>query len=770
MNLIRKIPQKKTQGSSNDFLLSLMPYWPLFLVLIVVALCGGWLYMQWATPQYESHARILIKDEKKGVQDAKALEAFDMLSPKTSVENELEVIQSKTLINNVVYRLNLYAPVFEEGRIRDYAAYLTSPVSVVADSVTGYKPVKKVPFSYKQSSVVINRVSYPLNAWVHTPYGILKFVKNPRLAEQPKSGVFYFSLLKPKNIVNNLAGKIKVDAASKLSSIIDLSVTDEVPQRGEDILNGLIYAYNISLIEQNDHLSANTLRFINDRLKSVQGDLLATEQKQQNYRADKGAIDIGTQGKLYLENVSNNDQKVSEINMQLSVLREIENYVRSKDMSKGIVPSTIGINDPGLTGMVKNIYDLQLDMESLKKTAGENNPMVLADKDKIEKIRPQILENLDNQRQSLLASKNNLSATNVNYSSTLQALPETERTLVDINREQNIKNGLYTFLLQKKEETALSFVSNMPGSQIIDRAESSDSPVSPRRNVVYLISIFAAFITGFATVSAKESFGGKIMFRKDIEDLTELPVIGEITNSKSKDPIVIGNRQRTLIAEQFRRLRTTLYYLGVGVEKKRILVTSAISGEGKSFISVNLAMSLALTGKKVALVDFDLNKPSLTKKLNMPEGKGVSEFLNGEATAHEIIRSTELDANLFFISSGVLPDNPSELMTNGMASELLNHLDQYFDYVIIDIAPVGPVSDAYIVSPLCDATLYVVRHAYTPKTFIERIDENNRLNRLTNAAIVFNGVSQRGFGNRSYGYGYAYVYDSDNYQKQLSAG
>ncbi|MCJ8211023.1 polysaccharide biosynthesis tyrosine autokinase [Mucilaginibacter sp. RS28] len=774
MNLLRKVSREKEPGSSNDFLLSLIPYWPLFLVLIALSIAGGWLYLQMATPQYESHARILIKDEKKGVEEAKALEAFDMLSPKKSVDNELEVLKSKTLMNKVVAHLDLFAPIYEEGKFKDKLAYVSAPVRIVADSALGFRPTPdKVKINFASTGVTFNGKSYPLNQWVKTPYGNLKFIPNPRYAAYTGSNQgkkFYFYLVPQRKVVDNLASKLKVDAASKLSTIIDLSINDEVPERGEDILNNLIDAYNLSLVEQNNKLAANTIHFINDRLSTVQSELQAVEKKQEAFRANSGAIDLSAQGKLYLESVSTNDQKVGEMNMQLSVLNQIESYVKSRDMSKGLVPSTVGVNDPGLTQMIKTLYELQLEMESLKKTAGENNPLVLADKDKIEKIRPQILENILNQKRSLVASRGNLAATTGSYSSSLKTLPQTERALVDISREQSIKNGIYTFLLQKKEETALSFVSNNPGSQIIDRAESSEKPVSPKRNVVYLICVFLAGIIGLSVVISKESFGGKIMFQKDIEELTELPVIGEISKDRSKQQVVIGNRQRTLIAEQFRRLRTTLNYLGVGGQKKRILITSAISGEGKSFVSTNLAVSLALTGKKVVLLDFDLNKPTLSKKLNILEDKGISEYLNGEVTADEIIRKTGINDNLYFISSGALPDSPSELMLNGMAAELLNYLDQLFDYIIIDIAPVGPVSDAYIISPLSDATLYVVRHNYTPKTFVERIDENNRLNKLTNAAIVFNGVSQRGIGGKGYGYGYGYVYEDSNYHKRLSAG
>jgi len=768
MELIRKLSNKdKEQNSIN--LMKLLPYWPLFIALIITSLGGAWVYLKMATPKYESHARILIQDEKKGSEQSQELEALDIISPKKSSDNEIEVIKSNTIIKDAVYRLNLYTPTFEEGDFRDKSAYVSSPITVIPDSTHRLSIVKKVHFKYFNNNVFINNTGYALNTWVSTPYGTYKFIKNRNYIDDEADLPFYFSVIQPKKAIAEIADAIKVESANKLSSIIDLTITDEVSQRGEDILNAVIDSYNQSLVNEKNRLAANTIKFLDGRLATVEQQLQNIESKQQQFKSGKGAIDISTQGKLYLENVSVNDQKASQINMQLSVLNQIDGYVRSKDMSKGIVPSTAGIEDPGLNQMVKNVYDLQLEVESLKKTTGENNPLVVADNDKIEKIRPQILENIENQRQALMATKKDLTTTNGAYDSSLNDMPETEKTLVDINREQTIESGIYTFLLQKKEETALSFVSSDPGSKIVDRADSSDAPVSPNKKLIYIAAVLFAFILSISIILTKESLTSTVMFQKDIEELTKVPVIGELTEVKSKNPIVIGNKERTLIAEQFRRLRTTLNHLDIGQDKKKIMITSGISGEGKSFIATNLAISLALTGKKVVLLDFDLNKPTLHHKLNIHGKKGITEYLKGEVGLAEIIVHTPLNENLYFISAGKIPDSPTELIMNGMAPELFNDLDKQFDHIIIDVAPVGPVSDAYILSPYCDLTLYVVRHNFTPKTFLERLDINNKLNKLTNPAIVFNGVSQRGYG-QSYGYGYGYVYGDNKYNKKLSVG
>jgi tyrosine-protein kinase Etk/Wzc len=769
MKLIRKPMSEDEPISIGPFLFKLVLYWPLFFALSLLAVAAAWFYLQVTPPLYETTATMLLRDNKNQPQDTKSFEALDVISPKRSVDNEAEAIQSRDLIADVVQNLNLYAPVYEENKLNSVLIYKRSPIIVTTNDITTLKKTIKVYFSVSDSSVFLNNEKYTLNKLYRTRYGNLKFIHNPYYNDTAANHKpLYFSIIPPKKVVESISAHLTVTITNKQSNIIDLELKDQDPGRGEDILNTLIKFYNLSIEKEKDQLAANTEKFINDRITGIENDLLEIEHQQQTYRSNKGAIDISTQGKLYLENVSTNDQKTGEINVQLSVLKQIESYVKSKNLSAGIVPSTVGINDPGLTQMVKNIYELQLEVEGLKKTTGENNPLVVSYNDQIEKIRPQILENLENQRQSLLASKSNLSNTNQHYSSQLQAMPETEKKLIDINRGLNLKSDLYNYLLQKKEEAALSFISTEANSKIIESPQSSEFPVSPKGKFIYLGSLLIAFVLAISFVSVKESLRRKIMYYKEIESLTTLPIISEITAGKLDNPIVIKNNERTLIAEQFRRLRTTLSYLGIGGEKKRVLVTSAISGEGKSFIALNLAVSLSLTNKKVVLVDFDLSNPSLHTKLKRKKENGVTEFLKNEVSIDAIINQTDVNENLFFISAGNLPDNPTELITNGRPQELLNYLNKRFDFIIIDVPPVGPVSDAYILSPLCDATLYVIRHAYTPKIFVERIDKNNILNKLNNAAIIFNNVSSRSFSNYGYGYGYGYVYENQNDKKRLT--
>lgn len=754
----RRIENTQETNIGRQMLNTYLPYWPLFLALLVVAFVGARIYLNYVTPVYEATARILIKDEKKGTDGAKATETFDVLSSKKIIENEIEVIRSKELIAQVVKKLKLYAPVYEEHSLRDASAYITSPVNVEARDMNAISEAKKVHFTFDNSkqTVAIANQTYPVNKWVETSYGTLRFNLNKNYTPSDNA-TFFFSLVNPKSAIAAVDGKLAAAATNKNSSIIKLSFRDEVPQRGEQVLNELLFAYNNAMADDKNTLAVNTLSFLDKRLEKVESELDTVEKKIQKYKAGRGAIDIGTEGRLFLENVSSNDQKMSEIGMQLAVLDQVETYVRAKDMGSSIVPSTLGVSDPVLSQLVNKLYQSELEYESLRKTTAENNPVLVSITDQIQKMKPGIMENIQNQRRSLMASRSNLSATNSTYNSMLQSIPEKERMLIDINREQGIKSELYTFLLQKREEAALSHASATSDTRIIDKADTADTPVSPNKKVIYLSALLIALFSGIGFVYARENFSNKIMFRQQIESLTASPILAEIPYEKSSELIVTNESKRTFTAEQFRRLRITLNQIGVSNLRKRMLVTSSISGEGKSFVAANLAMTLALTGKKVVLLDFDLNNPSLSR-LNVQADAGITEYLQGTAAVEDIIVQTNLHENLSMIMPGKLPSNPTELIMNGKTAELLDYLDAMFDYIVIDTAPVVPVTDAYLLTKYCDVTLYVIRHGYTPSTFIERIDANNKIHPLNNVVLVFNGVTARGFGNKNYGYGYGYGY------------
>lgn len=763
----KNIPSKRTERKENlsqQLVTKFLPYWPLFLLLAVLAAGAAFLYIRYyTTPVYEASAVLIIKDEKKGNEDSKLTESLDMISSKKIVENEIEVIQSRTLMERVVKKYLLYTPVFEKGKVKVLSAYTFSPIEIEVKNPDSLQQFGRIDFTFDQANKTVtlnHKYNCKLNEFLNTPYGILKFVENKNYpGDYNHAGKqLYFSIVRPKDIAMGLLGGLNVAASSKLSTVVNLKFRDEVPQRAEDILNGLIQAYEESAILDKNSLARNTLSFVEDRLNIVASDLAAIEQKVQQYKSGQSAVDISSQGQMYLQNVSTNDQKMSEVNMQLSVLNQVEKFVSSRDNSASIVPSTLGVSDPMLSNLIDKLYGSELEYEKLKTTVGENNPKLISLNDQITKIRPSIMENIQSQRQSLNAIRDNINVTNSRYNSILSSVPQKERQLLDISREQNIKSNIYSFLLQKKEESALSYASAVSNSRVVDTAQAGAFPVSPNKKLIYAIAVLAAMGLCFVFITIKESITGKVLYRHEIESLTAIPVIAEISYEKSKKPIVVEPGKRSFIVEEFRKLRTSLSFLGINNAQKKILVTSSISGEGKSFVASNLAVSIAGAGKKVVLVDLDLNVPTLSKIFNVDQEFGMTDFLKGNKYPEEIIKPVEGHENLYFISSGDLTENPSELLLNGKVNEMIDYLDNSFDMVIVDISPIVLITDAYVLSELCDATLYVMRHGYTPKMLVKRIDENCEINPIHNPAIVFNGVKTRGMFKSNYGYGYNYVY------------
>jgi capsular exopolysaccharide synthesis family protein len=760
----QRVREEKEDNMMHQFVSKYLPYWPLFVLAALLAFLTAYIYLRYTTPVYQANATIIIKDDKKGNEESKLVESLDQISSKKIVENEIEIIQSRKLMENVVRNLGLYAPIYLKGDVHDVLAYTQSPISIVSPFPDSLPFADKISLSFTNNNLQVildNKFKYPINEIVSTPFGKLKFISNKNYTSAPVAGKqLYFSLSTPKAVAQGYLGGLKAEAANKLSSIVDLSYRDLDPKRAENILNELINAYQQSANDEKNSLAENTLSFVNERLAIVSHDLDSIEKQVQQYKSGNRAVDIGTQGQLFLQNVSANDQKLGEVSTQIAVLDNVENFVKSNaDSKSGIVPSTLGISDPMLSQLIDKLYTTELQYDQLKKTVGENNPALVALKDQINKIKPGILSNIKSQRQSLNTTRQNIAATNGSYNSLLQNVPQKERQLLDISREQQIKTNLYAFLLQKREESQIAAASEVSNSRVVDYAQAGSYPVSPKRNLIYFATV--VFFLGLcgAFIYIKEFLTGKILYRSEIESLTSIPIIGEIAFNKSQEHIVIEKGRRSLIAEEFRKLRISLSFLGIDSFHKKILVTSSISGEGKSFVSANLAISLSLTGKKVVLVDMDLNNPSTDKILKITREDGVTEFLEGEKDPEQIIKHVKAHENMFFISAGaVLPENPSELLSNGKVAELINYLENIFDVVIIDTSPMVLVTDGYLLTGLCDATLYVIRHKYTPKMLIKRLDENSHINPINNPAIIFNGVKMRGFFNNNYGYGYDYVY------------
>ena len=747
----------------SKLLAKYIPYWPMFLVFAILSFGAAFAYVKITPKKYQSTASLIIKDEKKGNDDSRIMESLNLMGSKKIIENEIEVLKSRPVIETVVKNFRLYAPVYlEEGFIDQYL-YEDAPLTIESfdpqklKSSEGKLYVSMNPQDKK--TVFINgKKAGDHGSWLTTNYGVLRF----NIAEPEKlmdsSKKYYFQLIaipsKTKNILDNL----KVSSANKLSSVIELKYNDFSPKLAQDVLDHVISSYNAAAINEKNILAKSTLAFIEERLNVVGSQLNAIEQQIQQYKAKSGAFDISTQGQLFLQNVSSNDQKLSEINVQLSLMNDLQGQLESNTNVSGNHTVLLGNVDPILTQMIGSLNAAELEREKLKKTVAENNPMLISISDQIAKIKENINNNIKDQRRNLEATKNNLYATNTNYNNLLHDIPVKERALLEISREQNIKSGIYSFLLQKREESELSFVSNIAESRIINHAQALNNPVSPNLMIVFGMALCAVFGIPVTLIGVKETLSSTILYRGEIESMVNVPIIGEVEYHKKSKPFAIETGKRSLAAEEFRRLRYALKDILKTVGNNNLLITSSISGEGKSYIATNLAISFSLTGKKVLLVDLDLHNSSLGAIFASTEKKGVTDVLLGNTAVDELVRPVSGYDNLYFLPSGTPHDEPSGLLENQHTVDMFKYLEGKFDLIIIDSPPVALLTDAHFLTNLCAATIYAVRHGFTPKSLLKRFETNNTIHPLVNPMIVFNGVKARGFAGTDNGYGYGYKY------------
>jgi len=758
---------ERDQEQSNAFqrmVYKYLPFWYIFLILFVVAAGLAFAYLKLATPVYESHASILIKDEKRGQEDSKMEEVLNLFSQKNIVENEVEIIRSNAVLQETVARLGLYAPIWEEygwqGRLKT-SGYHSSPVVIELRDSINWKNTEKIEIGFTPDGHVrMMGNTYRVNRWFMSPWGEMRFSTNPEFwnGYRKEDSKFFFRLVRTEKAASMLASRLVVSPTSKQASVVVLKLRDEVPERGEAILAELVDVYNLTTIRKKNETAYNTLRFIEDRLSKVTKELDSVEQSIQRYRDYSGIVDISEQSSQYLRSVEQNDMELNKMKVQMAVIDEVDNYLNTNS-GKPIAPSTFNIQDPTLSQMLDRLYTKELELEKLSSTTAENNPIILSLRGEVDRIRDNINENISNQRKSLQASQSHLSRVSGQYNSMLSTIPKKEKELVEVSRQRNIKSDIYSFLLQKKEEANYALKSSVADSHLVELPASGSQPVSPKKPFIAVLAFIAPLALGIGVVGARDFLSSKVLYRDDIHALTNVPVIGEVILDRDERDILAKAGGRSFVQEQFRQIRTSFRNLSMNKGTyRRVMVSSSIEGEGKSFVAANFAISLARTGKKVVLVGCDLYQPVLQEIFDVDAGKGVTDYLLGEAEPREILMPTSI-GNLSLVSSGNLVKTPSELITNGRIEILLNYLDALFDLIIIDSPPVRPVSDAYELAQYCNFVLFVVRHDFTPKVNLQILDEEMENHNISDMAIVFNGVKKRGFGKYSYGYGYGYGYD-----------
>ncbi len=752
------------QTNIRAILLRYVRNWPWFLVSVAVALGGAYVYLLYQQPIYRTQASLLIKDEKKGAADAgELMKQLDIFGQQKLVDNEIEILKSYTLMNKIVGDLNLDVKFFEPTTFGKREVYGDVPIKFIIEQPKPELYKEKLTISFPENNIVrINDHNYPVNQSVETPYGRLRFFASRPIIKGEQQ---FIAQVSPRaQTVESYLKNLKTETTSKQSTVILLTLEDAVPAKGEAILNRLIDEYNSAAVEDKNKTAANTLKFLEERLGLVSGELQNVEKNVAQYKTSQGITDLSAQAQSFLQTVQQNDAQLSEVNIKLGAIDDVDRYINSRSSERTGAPSTAGLNDPVLLGLITKVSELELERERLARTTSEQNPMLQTLESQIKSIKSNIRENVQTTKAILTTSKNQLTATNRKMEGVIRSIPQKERSLIDISRQQAIKNDQYTFLLQKREETAVSYASTIADSRTVDAARSSNEPVKPVGKMIFALFGLVGLVIPVGVMAGKDAMNNRVMRRTDVEELTNVPILGEVVKSKDADRLIMAPQNRSVISEQIRTIRTNLQFLKAASDSQVLLFTSSISGEGKSFVSLNLGASLALVDRPTVILEMDLRKPKLREALGMQNGVGISNYLIGECTLDEALQPIPGYDNYFLMPSGPIPPNPSELLSSPRLEQMMNELRERFSYVLVDSPPIGLVTDAQLIAPFADTTMYMVRHDVTPKHYLKMIDTLYKEQRFQKLNIILNGVGE----GEAYYYSYSYGYYGEDEKKKLN--
>ncbi|WP_051664163.1 GumC family protein [Dyadobacter crusticola] len=749
---------RETQPQSiSELLTKCIFYWPVFVVSLSAALAIAFLYIKTTPPVYEVTAKLLIKDEKNASVEKTPLEKLNVYEKPKTVENEIEVLKSRELIGRVVKDLQLWISYTEKKTLGSQELYKNGPfafqfISGIKDSLYSKKLEILIESkdSYSVSGLGSKSISANFKDIIVTNDFKWKLSKTPAIKNYIGKKI-EITFTSPEKAVADYQKGISVSLVNKLAPVVELSIDNTLPERGKDILNSLMRVYNESSLEDKNRITMSTLKFIDNRLSSLTGELVSVEKSVEGFKSSRGVTDISSEAKVFLQNVQSNDTRLNDVNVQLDVISGIEQYVASSS-NAGNPPATLGISDPGLVNLVEQLSAFHLQKNRLLATTPEENPIFEPLNRQIKTTENAIRANVRAIKGSLLATKAQLQGNNYKFEKSIKNIPGQERQYTSIKRQQEIKENLYVYLLQKKEEIALSYASTLNDAKIVESAYS-DVPKSPKKPLALAIALLFGLVVPAGSIFAIGILRGRINNRSEIENTVSIPVISEISHQKGKDPLISGDKSNSLILEQFRALRTRLQHIHSTEQHGRVtLFTSSVAGEGKSFAVSNLGISLAASDRKTIILELDLRRPKIASLFKLPANHpGISEYLRGEVMENEIIQTTKQAANLFVIGCGEIPENPSELLENGKLEKLIDYLKQEFDDILIDTPPVHLVSDALIIDYLSEATMYIIRQGFTSKNELAFIEELNKDSNFKNMNIIFNGINRR-----KHGYGYKY--------------
>ena len=752
-----------------------LSYWRWFIVSIVFFTIVGFVYLKRQNNIYENNVIVLLKDENTATEEMLLLQDLGMSAGKNNIENEIALFKSPDLITKAVTSLELYTTYRKVTRwsFNDNELYGNAPLYIRWEDMEPKKIPAPVTFTFtpqgKGFEVSGQYENMPFHGRIDTlpvylklPMGRFYVSRNNEIDPAYKQEPYTFeaTISNPSALARRLSAELKVTPSAKQSSVLTLSIQSEIKKKGRDFLQQLVNFYNEDATNDKNMVAHNTAVFIEERIKEISVELGTVEKQVEDFRQQKQITDIQAEAQLYLGQTGQNEQKRVEIETQLNLTRFVEDFIARPANANKLIPN-LGVTDAGLVSVINEYNQLLLMKERLESSSSESNPALIQMKQQVSGMRQSIQASLSNVRHASEIALRDLNRQNTVTNARIQDIPAVEREYKDILRQQEVKNNLFVFLLQKREETALTQAAVAPKAKIVSEPYSSDVPVAPKRAVILLAFFLVGCVLPVGAIFVRDLFHTSIESMDDLAPLKDIDVIGDIQaiTTPMETALVVQANDDSPVTELFRTLRNNLLFMLNEPNKKVVMVTSTVPGEGKTFISINLARSLSLMDKKVLLIGGDIRNPKLSHDLGIPKVNiGFSTYLAG--MAHGVDEVTEvLYPNFHIMQAGPVPPNPNELLSKQTLNDLFDGLREVYDYIIIDSAPVGVVSDSFMLNRVADVTLYVMRERVTQKDAVNFVNSIKRDNRLTGVTVVLNATTPQGkYGSYKYGYKYSYRY------------